>query len=206
MAVTRCARYVVVLACAGLLLGACSSSGGDKPTTAPPTPRTSTVPTSTTSTQSDPGSRAVREATAFVPSYLATLDRLYNNPSLSLNELHTVAIDPEFTIEATAIGKFRDAGDRAEGTQKLAQISRTSVHLSGLGGQSAAASYPAVELTACVDVSGTTAKDAHGRSIGKSSRPRYLVESLTIVNIKYPAKDGWRVTAAPNRQAASCAA
>jgi hypothetical protein len=134
------------------------------------------------------------------------LDKLYSDPTVSINDIYKVAVQPESTDDALGIAKYRSSNYRQTGSQKLAKVSGTVVHLSGLGGSSGNAKYPTVQLTACVDVSGIRVTDAHGKPVGNPSNPKYLIESLTIVNIKYPSTTGWRVSNAPNKQANSCGA
>jgi hypothetical protein len=141
-----------------------------------------------------------------VPTYEAELDRLYSDPTISINDIYLVAVQPEATDDALGIAKYRAADFRQTGAQKLVKLSGISVHMSGLGGTSANAKYPAVKLTACVDVSGVKVTDARGKPVGNPNNPKYLLESLTIVNIKYPSVTGWRVSDAPNKQANSCGA
>lgn len=194
---------------------ACSSSDGSPTHSSSPPPTTSlasspstppaTSPTpSTPSPSTSPADVAEQQATAFVPIYLAELDKLYSDPTVSINDIYRVAVQPESTREATAIARLRSANERQTGTSQLVKTSGASVHMAGLGGTSGTAKYPTVQLTACVDVSGVSVKDAKGKVLGSASRPKYLVESLTIVNIKYPDASGWRVSAAPNKQANTC--
>jgi hypothetical protein len=208
----RLAAGTALVAAALIALTACSSSGGKPSKTTPPTststsstPPTSTPPT-TSSTPADPSQRAVAEATAFVPIYEAELDTLYSNPTVSINDIYLVAVQPEATDDALGIAKYRQSNYRQAGSQKLVKVSGVSVHMSGLGGPSATAKYPTVQLTACVDVSGVKVTDAKGHPVGNPKNPPYLIESLTIVNIKYPSASGWRVSKAPNKQAQSCGA
>jgi hypothetical protein len=115
-------------------------------------------------------------------------------------------VQPESTTEATAIAQFRAANDRQAGVSQLVKTFGESVNMGGLGGTSGTATYPTVQLTACVDVSGVSVTEATGKSLGSPGSPKYLLEGLTIVNIKYPDATGWRVSAAPNKQASTCGA
>ena len=160
------------------------------------------IPVSPSAT--DANSIAARQATAFVPTYLAGLDKLYSDPTDSINDIYLVAVQPEATNEALGIAKYRASNYRQSGSQHLITVSGPSVHMSGLGGNSGNASYPTVQLTACVDVSAVTVTDAQGERVGNPDKPTYLIESLTIVNINYPAAAGWRVSDAPNRPASAC--
>src|SRR5258708_1188566 len=102
-----------------LVVGAgCASSGGGKPPSGAPISRSSSI-TSPSQPPSDPNTTAIDEAVAIIPSYLAALDKLYNDPTSQLNEIYKVAIQPESTVEAVAIGKFRAAGYRGSGQTKL---------------------------------------------------------------------------------------
>jgi hypothetical protein len=205
----RVRRGVLAAAAAAIAataISSCSSSPTTSPTTPPNTPSaTTTSPTSSSTPTPTPSQKALAAAKAQIRPYLAMLDRQYNNPTTPLNDLYQVTTDPEFTIDAQAIGRFRAAGYRGFGSQKLMSVTGTSVLLKGTGGSGPIAKYPTVKLTACVDVSGSSAKDATGKPIGDPHRPKYLIESLTLVNIKYPDANGWRVANAPNKEANSCA-
>jgi hypothetical protein len=208
------AATVALIAALAVMIAGCSSSSG-KPKGASSSPPSATLssslntsPTSpaaaATSPSANPSDAATEEATAFVPTYLAMIDKLYSDPTVSINDIYEVAVAPESTTEAVAIAQFRGASDRQAGAQKLIQVSDPLVTLSGLGGTSSTATYPTVQLTACVDVSAITATDAVGKSLVPPSRPNYLLDSLTIVNIKYPSSDSWRVSYATNKQTSSC--
>ncbi len=206
---------VAIVVAVAVTIAGCSSSAG-KPTKDPSSSsfagilssssvESPTSPAPTTPAPSvNPRDAATGEATAFVPTYLAMVDKLYADPTVSINDIYEVAVAPEATTEAVAIAQFRGASDRQAGAQKLIQVSGQSVSLTGLGGTSSTATYPTVQLTACVDVSAVTATDATGKSLVPPSRPSYLIDSLTIVNTKYPSSDGWRVSYATNKQASSC--
>jgi hypothetical protein len=214
----RLGTVAALLAVALVTVSGCSSSGSksagsSSPSTSSSSPSSSASssdPSSTTSSSvspspASPSDVAARQATVFVPTYLAELDKLYNDPTININDIYQVAVAPESTVEAQALGIFRGASDRGGGASRLVMTSNVTAHLSGVGGTSSTANYPAVELTACVDVTGVTAIDATGKSLVPAGRPKYLVERLTIVNIKYPDTASWRVSDAPNSQAATCA-
>ncbi|WP_092195916.1 hypothetical protein [Blastococcus tunisiensis] len=176
-------------------------------------PGSSSSPTSGTSTSEAPSpspttpSRAEEAqalAVALVPDYLGTIDDLYLDPSLPLDGIHQVAVAPEATAQATAIGKFRSQGYRQTGRSQLVAASAVSVDLSNSPAASPSPAFPTVVVTACVDVSQVGAVDATGQSIVPPDRPRYLIQQLTVVNPDYPDTSSWRVSEAPNRQAESC--
>ena len=139
-----------------------------------------------------------------VPTYLGTIDDLYLDPSRPLDGLYQVAVTPEATAEATAIGTFRSRGYRQAGRSRLVTATADSVSLTTDPSASPSPTLPTVVVTACVDVSQVQATDASGHSVIPADRPRYLVARLTVVNLHYPDASSWRVSEAPNRQAQSC--
>lgn len=192
-----------LIAAALVIITGCSSSGGNKPTDSPTTP---TAPSSSRSSTPpvDPSKAAIDDAVALIPTYLKTLDKLHNDPAAPLDEIHNVAIEPEFSVEAVAIGRFRAAGYRGYGQTELVSTSGAIAHLTGLGGSTPTAKSPTVKVTACVDVSKAGAKDAKGKAVGDPKRAKYLVEKLTIVKVNFSGTTGWRVSNAPNSEASSC--
>jgi hypothetical protein len=203
MAVTR-AKAVVASVIFALTASGCSSSpnpgsssSSTPGTSSPQTPNPSSTPPS-------PAEEAQALAVALVPDYLGTIDNLYLDPSLRLDRIHEVAVAPEATAQATAIGKFRSQGYRQTGRSQLVTASAVSVELSNDPAASPSPVVPTVVVTACVDVGQVGAADATGLSIVPPDRPRYLIQQLTVVNPDYPDTSAWRVSEAPNRQAQSC--
>lgn len=187
----------------GLTVSGCSSSADGSSTAS--ISETSTVPSSSAaSTTGNPSQDAQSQAVALVPSYLGTIDDLYLDSSRPLDDLYKVAVTPEATAEATAIGTFRSQGYRQTGRSRLVTATADSVDLTTNPAASPSPTLPAVVVTACVDVSQVQATDASGRSVIPTDRPRYLVARLTVVNPHYPDASSWRVSEAPNRQAQSC--
>jgi hypothetical protein len=188
-----------------------SSTGGASPTssqTSAPTsptadPSSSTDPT-TTPPQTSPAAEASAQAVALVPTYLKTLDDLAVDPTLSLNRLHDVTVSPEFTIQVAGIAKFRAKGYRQVGQVELVKTTVSQVSLENRPTASPSPRWPTVGVTACVDVSRVEAHDANGKSVVQPGRPDFLIERLTVTNRRYPDPTGWRVSRAPNKQAASC--
>jgi hypothetical protein len=187
-----------------LTASGCSSSSEPDSSSAP----TSETSTSQTPSPSPTASSAAEEAqalaVALVPDYLGTIDDLYLDPSLPLDGIHEVAVAPEATAQATAIGKFRSQGYRQTGRSQLVTASAASTDLSNSPAASPSPVFPTVVVTACVDVGQVGAVDASGTSIVPPGRPRYLIQQLTVVNPDYPDTSSWRVSEAPNRQAQSC--
>jgi len=202
MSLTRvlAAGAVVV---AALSISGCSSSRPG-PSAAPSSTTSSAPPASTSSAVTDGAHDAEAQAVALIPTYLETIDALYVDPSQSLDDLYQVAVAPEATAEATAIGTFRAQGYRQDGRSQLVTTSTGKVDLTNEPSATPSPVLPSVVVTACVDVSRVEATDATGNSVVSPDRPRYLVEQLTVVNINYPDAASWRVSQAPNTQAQSC--
>ena len=185
----------------GLTISSCSSTGDGSSTA--PTSTISGTSSSAAPTASDPSNDAEAQAVAFVPTYVRTIDDLHLDPSRPLDDLYEVAVTPEATVQATAIGTFRSQGFRQAGRSELVMATADSVDLT-TDPAASPTPLPTVVVTACVDVSQVQATDASGTSVIPADRPRYLVARLTVVNPDYPDASGWRVSEAPNRQAQSC--
>lgn len=200
MRVTRAAVTAAVAAV--LTVSGCSSSGDGS--SAAPTSTTSGPSSSAAPSTTDPSSDAEAQAVAFVPTYLGMIDDLYLDPSRPLDDLYEVAVAPEATAQATAIGTFRSQGFQQIGRSQLVTATADSVDLTTDPAASPSPTLPTVVVTACVDVSQVQATDASGTSVIPADRPRYLVARFTVVNPDYPGASSWRVSEAPNRQAQSC--
>lgn len=196
-------RGAVTAAVAAVLtVSGCSSSSNGSSTTSTATasdPSSSSAPST-----ADPSSDAEAQAVAFVPTYVRTIDDLYLDPSRPLDDLYEVAVAPEATTQATAIGTFRSQGYRQVGRSQLVKATADSVDLTTDPAASPSPTLPTVVVTACVDVSQVQATDASGASVIPADRPRFLVARLTVVNPNYPDASSWRVSEAPNRQAQAC--
>ncbi|WP_233492237.1 hypothetical protein [Blastococcus sp. TF02A-30] len=187
-----------------LTASGCSSSS-DPGSSSSPTSKTAPSQTPSPSVPTPgPVEEAQALAIALVPDYLRTIDDLYLDPSLPLDGIYEVAVAPEATAQATAIGKFRSQGYRQTGRSQLVTASAASTDLSNSPAASPAPVLPTVVVTACVDVGEVDAIDASGTSIVPPGRPRYLIQQLTAVNTNYPETSSWRISDAPNRQAQSC--
>jgi hypothetical protein len=208
MAMTRTVVLGGLVVALVAAMSACN--GGSSPTAGPSSSATSGPtspspdPTSPSPSATSPSDRASAQAVALVPTYLKTLDDLYSDRTLPLNRLYDVAVTPEVTIEASAIGRFRARGYRLTGQSELVKTTVRTVSLTIHTSASLAPRVPTVAVTACVDVSGVQARDATGKSVVPANRSKYLIERLTITNRSYPDQAGWRVSHAPNKQAASC--
>lgn len=189
-----------------LTLSGCSSSSG--PSSGPSSAETSTstsLPGSTEPTTPSPTQNAQAQVRAFIPTYLRMVDDLYLDPSRPLDDVYQVAIAPDATTEASAIGKFRAQGYRQTGRSRLVSAIAQRVDLAANSPISSSGRLSSVVVTACVDVSAVAAVDSSGKSVVPTGRPQYLVEQLTVVNAHFPDEASWRVSEAPNRQAQTCA-
>ena len=143
---------------------------------------------------------AKSQVVAFVRKYYATLDRLASSSAASLNELDTITTDAKDTQEKTTLAEYRANGWVEKGTTTLVTSKVTSVDLT-----KTATTRPTVHVTTCLDLTKVKEVDKNGKIVTLPTRPNYLVEQLTVVNINYPSAEGWRVSAAPNKGATSCA-
>ena len=198
------ARAVAAAAAVALVFTLSGCSSGDASSTAPTSASSGSSSSSAAPTTADSFHDAQSQAVDLVPTYLRTIDDLYLDPARPLDDLYEVAVAPEATSEATAIGTFRSQGYRQVGRTQLVTATADSVDLSTDPAASPSPTLPTVVVTACVDVSQVQATDASGNSVIPADRPSYLVARLTVVNPDYPDASGWRVSEAPNRQAQSC--
>jgi hypothetical protein len=199
--VTRAAVAAAAVAVV-FTVSSCSSTG-DASSTAP-TSTASVTSSSAAPTTTDPSDDARSQAVALVPTYVRTIDDLYLDPSRPLDDIYEVAVAPEATAQATAIGTFRSQGLRQVGRSQLVTATAESVDLTTDPAASPSPTLPTVVVTACVDVSEVQATNASGNSVIPADRPRYLISRLTVVNPNYPDPSAWKVSEAPNRQAQSC--
>jgi hypothetical protein len=188
-------------------LSACQGSStptGDPSTSATSEPTSpSPDPTSPSPTSTSPSDEASAQAIALVPNYLKTIDDLFSAPTLSPNRLHDVSVGREFRIEVATLLSFRRKGYRQSGSSQLVKATVGAVSLTNHPNASPPR-VPTIAVRACVDVSAVQVTDATGKSIVPVGRPNYLVEQLLLTNHQYPDPSGWRVSHAPNKQAASC--
>lgn len=159
---------------------------------------------------SDPSTRPSAEDSArlgalrAVSAYEDMLNELFLDPAKPLDDLHAVAVAPEFAVEASQIGQFRAQGYRQVGRARLVSASVVDVQPREGSGPSSSAAQPTAYVTACIDVSQVDAVDSAGKSVVPPDRPPYLIERLTVVKIAQSNDASWRVSEAPNRQAKSC--
>jgi hypothetical protein len=185
----------------GLTVSGCSSSGDASSaalTSSTSSPSSSAAPTAANRSQD-----AQSEAVAFVSTYLGMIDDLRLDPSRPLDDIYQVAVAPEATAQASAIGELRSQDYRQTGRSRL-----VTAAVEGAPGNSDAAAappgLPTVVVSACVDVTDVGAVDAAGQSVVPPGRPGFLIAQLTMVNPRQIDASSWRVSEAVNRQAQSC--
>jgi hypothetical protein len=184
----------------GLTVSGCSSSGDASSTAL--TSSTSSPSWSAAPTAANRSQDAQSDAVAFVSTYLGMIDDLRLDPSRSLDDIYEVAVAPEATAQASAIGELRSQDYRQTGRSRL-----VTAAVEGAPGNSDAAAppgLPTVVVSACVDVTDVGAVDAAGQSVVPPGRPGFLIAQLTMVNPRQIDASSWRVSEAVNRQAQSC--
>lgn len=175
-----------------IAMGGCASDGNDP--AAIPTPTSSSpAPTTTSPTPQSDSEIASEAASALVAKYYATVDRLGQQPSESLDALSTVATGVQLSAQQTALKSQRKANQKQVGNTKIAKLDVQSVNLDNSDPD--AGKVPTVQIDVCWDVSRVDVIDATGKSIVSSSRPDTGWTRLTVANYHYAANptEGWRV-------------
>ncbi|MFL6108053.1 MAG: hypothetical protein ACJ72L_13915 [Marmoricola sp.] len=191
------ARGATRVATAALLLvavTACADDGsGPQATPTPTSSSSSPAPVTTSPTPQSDSDIASEAASALVTKYYATVDRLGQRPSESLDALSTVATGVQLTAQQTALKSQRRADQKQVGDTKIARLDVQSVNLDNTDPD--AGKVPTVQIDVCWDVSGVDVVDATGKSIVSSSRPETGWTRLTVANYHYAANPtkGWRV-------------
>ena len=180
-------------ACVVFVLGACTNddpaSTPAAPNTAPPltAPRPTPAPTQAPATSSPEDAEA--NAQAAVEDYLALFDEISANPDRDVEELKDVASGRALDWATHQITTWRDAGYTGVGTQAASDFRVTAVDLNPDNSDD----YPAVELTACVDVSDTDLIDENGNSVVPSDSPDRVLVDYVVWNLSWPDGQQWRV-------------
>jgi hypothetical protein len=185
----------------GLTVSGCSSSGDASSTAL--TSSTSSPSSSPAPTTANPSQEAQSEAVAFVSTYLGMVDDLRLDPSRPLDDIYQVAVAPEATAQASAVGELRSRGYRQTGLSRVVTAAVVGAPESS-GAAAPSSALLTVVVNACVDVRQVGAVNAAGQSVVPPGRPGYLIEQLTVVNPRHPDAASWRVSEAVNRQAQSC--
>ncbi|MCW2541289.1 MAG: uncharacterized protein JWN95_3014 [Frankiales bacterium] len=189
--------------------GAKASSGTDiqtAPTTATTASGTPAPSASATSRPATPEAAARAGAIAAVRKYYATIDQLYSNPKSSYNLIVTVSTGNQADIDRNGVAHYRSQSWKQTGTQKISTIAAGVTDLTNQPAHKPDPIYPTVQVTTCNDVSKVGGVDANGNSLVAAGRKNFLLDAITVTNLKYPAANGWRVSNITNKGADSCPA
>lgn len=189
------------LALLGLSVSACTTSAGSSKAAASLTPHESLAPARTTGA---PDSTQAAQVIASVSAYVRMLDDLRTDPTRPLDDIYQVAVAPDATAEASAVGRLRSQGYRQTGRSQVVTASLVGAASTGPVSTASSPAVPSVVVNACIDAGQVDAVDNDGKSVLPPGRPRYLIEQLTLISPHYPNPTSWRVSKAANRQAGSC--
>lgn len=191
---TRRFSLLATATAVAIAVGGCASDGNDPEATPTPTSSSSSpTPITTSPTPQSDSEIASEAASALVAKYYATVDRLGQQPSESLDALSTVATGVQLTAQQTALKSQRKADQKQVGDTKIVKLDVQSVNLDNTDPD--AGKVPTVQIDVCWDVSEVDVVDATGKSIVSSSRPDTGWTRLTVANYDYAANPtkGWRV-------------
>lgn len=146
---------------------------------ASPTSSPSNSPSRTTS----PADRDLQNAKQAVVRLWATLDRLTNNPRLSLQDLDNVATGDALTMFQENLGQYRADQWVGSGSYVVKDLQSVSSGVDAEG-------HLAWTVTACVDGSKTTLVDQHGKSVqGPPFRIRHKATVISRASHLYVSTD-----------------
>jgi hypothetical protein len=190
-----------------VLLAACSPSTGATLETVPP-PESSAVvavPSEPSTTTAPPATRedlAEAAAAKTVTDYSALLDRVAIDPTVPLDDLHNVAVDPNFSSITSDFARYRSQGDHLSGSTTVVRAVPMSVSLANTP-TARPPVFPVVTMRVCIDISANVTTDVNGTNL-VPNKPSFLDEQITVVNISYPDSTGWRVSDLTSRAVSSC--
>lgn len=203
-------REATALATAALLVAALTSCAdhGDDPTASPSATPSSPAPTTTTATTKPPSESEIAStaAAALVTKYYATVDRLGQQPTASLDQLSTVATGVQLSAERNLLKSQRKANEKQVGDTKVVKLDVQSVNLEN--SDPSAGKVPTVQIDVCWDVGQVDVVDATGKSVVSKSRPNAGWTRLTVANYYYAADPtaGWRVATGQDLKRDPCVA
>lgn len=185
-----------------LLASACGSGGSGKTSSTSSTPSTSTTstpPSSSSSTTSptsspttNPNSSMVR-ARALVDRYYAVSDHCLFDPQNSpMTCFDSVAISSELDQLRNTLGSAQTAHTKQIGSTQVVWAKQIKVDLTNKPKETPP-SIPIVTYSVCYDVSKVNIVDYHGNSIVPAERKPRAIETIAVVNYRYPKPAGWRV-------------
>ena len=161
------------------LVASCSATTEPTATQAPSSATVSSPPTSTPSLTTSPtptsavsaSSGGIANAEQAVVTMWATVDRLVNDPRLSLQALDGVTTDGALTLFQQNLGKYRAAQWKGSGSSVVSDLHAVSTGVDAQGD-------PGWTVTACVDGSKTTLVDQSGKSV---QGPPYRIQHQATV-------------------------
>jgi len=124
-----------------------------------------------TSTTLSPAEQDLADAKQAVVKLWATVDRLTNDPSASLQDLDTVAMGDALSMFQQNLGKYRAARWTGSGASVVEGLEATASGTDASGRST-------WTVAACVDGSGTTLVDQSGKSV---QGPPYRIRHKTTV-------------------------
>jgi hypothetical protein len=173
----------------------CTSDGDPGTTPASPNATSASVPAETRDPAPTPTSLTRQDAEASareaVQDYLVLFAEISADPDRDVSELEQVAAGRAQDWATHQITTWRDAGQRGVGAQVASEFNVTNVVLDP--DSSADHDRPTVELTACIDVSGTDIVDKHGNSVVSPDRPGRALVDYVVWNAGWPTDDHWLV-------------
>jgi len=151
-----------------------------------------------------PVTSARNGAIAAVRRYYATIDKLYANPRSPLNTVTSISTGDQAAADRSGLLHFRISGWKQSGSQSIVTIQAGATDLTDQPSHRPTPIFPTVRVSTCNDVGKVGGADAKGKSIVAGGRKRYLLNQLTVTNIRYPAAAGWRVSGITNKGASAC--
>lgn len=201
-------RLGLISVATGTLLLAAVSGCGDNGANSPPTPPARTSPSAPT-TSASPTSlsdAATADATSVLHHYFGLLDRLRQDPSVSLRELATVAAGTQLSAQKHLVSAERARSLRQTGATRIRDEQVQSVNLDN--SDPTAGRVPTVEIDVCWDVSQADLVNKRGESVVSPNRAERGWTRYTLTNHRWTSNpsDGWRVTTSRDLKQSPCAA
>jgi len=215
-------RFAAGAAVAALMAGSAACSKDDPvgaPTTTPPTTTTEPSPTVTASATPSPSpspsatptptlsqrAQAEADAIAMVKKYYALSDKLASKPPTvteTKRQLSAVATSETLAYRISTIGQYHQEKQIQTGSTAIVKASVESVDLTW-SPKTNPPREPDIQFKVCRDVSDLELFDAEGNSLSNPKRQMRRVSHVTVTNIAWPSRSGWRVRDVSD-ESASC--
>lgn len=185
-----------------LLVSACGSGGSTKTGSSSTTSSTmssspsTSIPSmsslTTTHQSADSDSPQARSA-AVIANYFTVHDACMNNPrSAQMTCFDSVAVSTELNNLRNALSSAKVAYTKQIGSTRVVWAKRLKVDLT-YKPKETPPSIPIVTYSVCYDVSKVNVVDYQGKSIVPPSRKPRAIETIAVVDYRYPNPAGWRV-------------